>query len=65
MDGPVARLWVLTGKLHPLVVHFPDDSSRFGLTLALRLAVTLGPHEVIGTCHVATVDNLSELAHRF
>ena len=33
------------------LLSLPDDSSRFGLTLALRLAVTLGPHEVIGTCH--------------
>lgn len=29
----------------------PDDSTRFGLTLALRLAVTLGKSEVIGPCH--------------
>jgi hypothetical protein len=29
----------------------PDDADRFGLSLALRLAVTLGPDEVLGTCH--------------
>lgn len=29
----------------------PDDSARFGLRLAMRLAVTLGPDEVIGACH--------------
>lgn len=29
----------------------PGDPFRFGLTLALRLAVTLGPHEMIGPCH--------------
>jgi len=29
----------------------PDDSARFGLKLAMRLAVTLGPHEILGPCH--------------
>lgn len=29
----------------------PDESDRFGLQLALRLAVTLGPSERVGNCH--------------
>lgn len=29
----------------------PDDSARFGLRLALRLAVTLGPNEMVGPCN--------------
>lgn len=29
----------------------PDDSARFGLSLALRLAVHLGPMEILGACH--------------
>lgn len=28
-----------------------DDSDRFGLSLAIRLTVTLGPDETLGTCH--------------
>ena len=28
----------------------PDDSGRFGLRLAMRLAVTLGPLEILGPC---------------
>ena len=29
----------------------PDDAARFGLKLALRLAVTLGDSEMVGPCH--------------
>lgn len=36
---------------HDDLLGKPDDAGRFGLSLAMRLAVTLGPSEIVGPGH--------------
>lgn len=51
--------------MHDALLTKADDSSRFGLTLALRLAVTLGPDEVLGACHDGERKNYPITGGRF
>lgn len=37
--------------MYDALLNGPDASGRFGLTPAMRLAVTLGDNEIVGACH--------------